>query len=218
MLGFFPLLLTDSDWALFVRHLAPGTNRARTVHVREASPLAFSWARLLSRLDRFERLTFAPSAADGTPPLIEVEEPATGRKSTGAVAFAEVLGALPCGAPIAWVLERRPLRFAGDLVARTVARREATFVKWLRLVPADAGAARARSTRGPSPARILVGRILGLAREVHEPVARRKQRHPSAIQASPAQVDHADHLVSAAHAGLANVFARRADRRTAALR
>ena len=56
MIGYFPLLLSSEDWDFIARRLAPGEKGARTVYVREESPLAFAWARLLSRLDVFGRL------------------------------------------------------------------------------------------------------------------------------------------------------------------
>jgi hypothetical protein len=171
MLGFFPLLLTDLDWDLMARYLAPAPDRARTVHVREASPLGFAWARLLSRIDRFERLTFAPAppveSGQSVQPIVEVENPRVGRRTTGAAGFAECVAALPCGAPIGWLLGRRPLLTVADVLGRFIARREGTVAKWLRLAPVSAASPyMPAAERGPSPARRWLRRGLSVVREV----------------------------------------------------
>src|SRR6185295_12735534 len=64
MIGYFPLLMQPEDWAWLVARFAPGAKRARTVHVREDVPLAFAWARLLSRLDLYERLRFVAATGE----------------------------------------------------------------------------------------------------------------------------------------------------------
>jgi hypothetical protein len=63
MMGYFPLLLSEADWAIFARRLGPAPERARLVYVDETSPLSFGWARLLARLDTFARLTFLNGSA-----------------------------------------------------------------------------------------------------------------------------------------------------------
>ena len=157
MIGFFPLLLSSEDWTWFGRYLAPGAKRARTVHVREDSPLAFAWARLLSRLDSFDRLRFVSG------PAWEVEDPATGRRSTGAAAMAECLAALPCGFPLALILRLPGVRSLAAWVGKVLSKREATLASWLAL-----GSARStRPPREPSSARQWFRRgPLAMAREV----------------------------------------------------
>jgi hypothetical protein len=158
MIGFFPLLLTTEDWALFMRHLAPAARRARRVHVREDSPLVFAWARLLSRLDLFERLSFVSGDK------WEVEDPATGRRTAGASATADCLAALPCGLPLAWLLRAPGLSALGDLAGRVIGKRERTIARLLRLRPAGSSAP---SARPPSPARWWLRRgPLTMAREL----------------------------------------------------
>ena len=163
MIGFFPLLLSAEDWEEIGRRLGPHEKRARTVHVRERSPLAFAWARLLSRLDTFERLRFV-SARDEVPggPLLEVEDPATGRRTSGALGFAQCMAALPCGLVVAWLLRLPPLRAMGDGLGRIVARRESMLVRWFRL---EGNAGSTRTVRDASPARRWLQRGLAVVRE-----------------------------------------------------
>jgi hypothetical protein len=158
MIGFFPLLLSKEDWELFGRWLSPGPKRARTVHVREASPVGFAFARLLSRLDTFDRLRFA--AADKW----EVEDPATSRRSTGARSVAQCLAALPLGVPLALVLRLPGVRHSADLLIRVIEKREVTVARWLRLRPASQMSPPAP---GPTPARLWFRRFpLTALREV----------------------------------------------------
>jgi len=164
MLGFFPLLLGAADWEALGEWFGPAPSRARVVLVRASSPLAFSWARLLSRVDLFDRLRFAPMPADEN--LWSVEDASTGRRSTGTFALAETLAALPCGRPVAWVLRLAPLRAMGDLLGRAIARNEATFARWLRLSPAEPSAAM-YGFPGPTPARLWARRrVLAPLREI----------------------------------------------------
>jgi hypothetical protein len=161
MVGFFPLLLTAENWEWLGKEFGPGPERARAVHVREASPLAFAWARLLSRLDSFERLKFAPLGAE--PPegaSWYVEDPATGRRATGARAFVECVAALPCGRPLAWLLGLRPFLAVSERVGRLLARKEGAVARWLRL-----GAPRPEAS-DPSPARLWVRRRFAVVREL----------------------------------------------------
>jgi hypothetical protein len=160
MVGYFPLLLTAEDWEAFGREFGPAPERARTVFVRESSPLAFAWARLLSRLDSFDRLKFASAAADA-PGSWSVEDPASNRRTTGALALAECWAALPCGRPIAWLLRRGPVRALGDRVGSLLARKEATVVRWLRL-----SSTHEKEARGPSPARLWLRKRFAVVREL----------------------------------------------------
>jgi hypothetical protein len=126
--------------------------------VREDSPALFAFARLLSRLDTFDRLRFV--AGDKW----EVLDLATGKRSTGARAVAECLAALPAGLPVAKLLALPGVRHLGDFAIRVVAKRERTIARWLRLRPASLSPAPAP---GPTPARLWLRRWpLTLGREM----------------------------------------------------
>jgi hypothetical protein len=156
MIGFFPALVSGDDWAWFGRRLGPSPKRARIVRLREDDPLQFAAARLLSRLDLFERLRFASADA------WEVEDPATGRRTTGVLAIAECLAALPVGLPVAAVARLPGVRHAGEGLLELM-RRPSTVVRWFRagIVYAIEG----RPPRAVSPARLWVRRCLAGGRE-----------------------------------------------------
>jgi hypothetical protein len=132
MIGFFPLLLSKEDWDLLGRYLCPGPKRARVVHFREASPIEFTFARVLSRLDDFERLRFVADSK------FEVEDPAGGSKKVRSLALADCLAALPACLPLALLLRAPGVRQLGDAVGRLVMKDESTIARWLKLVPAGA--------------------------------------------------------------------------------
>jgi hypothetical protein len=132
MIGFFPLLLSKEDWAWFGRHLSPSPKRARIVHFRETSPLEFAFARVLSRLDGFERLRFVADSK------WEVEDSASAHRIAGSLALAHCLAALPLGLPISFVLRIPGVRQLGDVIGRFLATNESTLARWLRLAPAGA--------------------------------------------------------------------------------
>jgi hypothetical protein len=157
MIGYFPLLMQPADWTWLGTRFAPGAERARTVHVREDVPLAFAWARLLSRLDVYERLRFV-GATEGA--AWELEDPASGQRSTGVVAFAECVAALPCGRPFAWLVRAPGVRALASSFGNVVAKRRATIERWLRLAPAGA------RLREPTAARTWFLRRLALVREL----------------------------------------------------
>jgi hypothetical protein len=163
MIGYFPLLLSADDWAWLARHLAPGQGRARTVLVREDAPLAFAWARVLARLDAFGRLRFAHlDEGEGQAGTWQVLDPANGRRTSGARAFADCLAALPAGLPLAVVLGLPVVRSLADITGRWIAARESTFARWLRLgIPTQASVA-----REPSPSRAWLLRRAAILREV----------------------------------------------------
>ena len=160
MIGYFPLLMQPEDWAWLANHVAPSAGRARTVHVREDAPLAFAWARLLSRLDAFERLRFVAAAdVDGA---WQVEDPATQRRTTGALAVAECFGALPCGLSLAFLL-RLPGVFAlVSAAGKLVSKNEATIARWFCIARPSA----TPPAPQPSPARSWSLRRLAELREL----------------------------------------------------
>jgi hypothetical protein len=137
MMGYFPLLLSSDDWAVLARRFGPAANRARAVCVNESSGLAWAWARLLSRLDAFDRLCFV--SLDAREPAIwAVEDPATGRRSHGAAALAECFAALPLGLPLSWCLRLPYARALVDRAGRLVASNQRWVEGALRLAPAAA--------------------------------------------------------------------------------
>jgi hypothetical protein len=150
MMGYFPLLVSKDDWAWLGRHLAPSPARARTVHVRESSPVGFAAARILSRLDTFGRLRFVAGEK------WEVVDAGTQRRTTGTIAVAESLAALPWGLPAAFVLRLPGVRSLGEFVLRSIARHEATIARFFHLRPA---ARMPEPDRGPSPARAWLRRV-----------------------------------------------------------
>jgi hypothetical protein len=156
MIGFFPALLSGDDWTWLGRRLGPSPKRARIVHLRADSPWQFAAARLLSRLDLFVRLSFSPADA------WEVEDPATGRRTTGSRALAECLAALPVGLPLARFVRLPGVRHVGDGLLALIDR-PWKIVRWLRA--AAIGAIEGHPTRAPSPARLWVRRFLGVGRE-----------------------------------------------------
>jgi hypothetical protein len=155
MIGFFPLLLGPRDWQLLARWLGPSQARARTVRVDETSPGAMAWARLLSRLDLFDRLKFAPldaSSSEKDRTRWAVENPATRERSERSTALAECFAALPCGLPVAMVLRLGPARMLAD----------ALLGPWERALRV---AAATPLVRAPSPARRWLSRRLTEVRE-----------------------------------------------------
>ena len=134
MMGYFPLMLSAADWQLINRAVAPPEDRARTVSFDPSSPLLSALARLLSRLDAFDRLTFEETVTPGAGSTRwVVVNPKTSTPATGRLAIAECLQALAFGRPVAWFLRTGAGRACFDLVARFIARREATIEATLAL-------------------------------------------------------------------------------------
>jgi hypothetical protein len=145
-------MLSVADWRLINRLVAPPEERARTVSFDTSSPVLCALARLLSRLDAFDRLTFGSLLDDGqndravevgvkdgtvTPRALSerwvVVDPKTSTRSSGRTALAECVQALACGRPVAWFLRTGAGRTCLDLVVGFVARREATIEAALAL-------------------------------------------------------------------------------------
>jgi hypothetical protein len=139
MIGYFPLLLSADDWTWLAEHFGPSPRRARTILVREDAPLAFAWARVLARLDPFERLRFARlDKADAGAGSLEVEDPTTGKPASGALAF----------------------------ICRWLATRESTIAKWFPLSSArrrEPSAARAWFHRRAAELREVAAAVLIVA-------------------------------------------------------
>ncbi len=135
--------------------------------MRESSPLAFSFARLVSRLDSFRRLTFAPAAEGDAAWEAEDTSRSPGARTRGTRAVAECIAALPCGVPLAWLLRAPPVVLVGDRIGRALVNHEATIARWLHLLPAGVTPPRRRTREGepPTPARIFLRRPLAMVRE-----------------------------------------------------
>jgi hypothetical protein len=118
------------------RFVAPPESRARTVHFDASSPLLSFAARLLARLDAFDRLTFealAPTSGEGddakpvSPSRWSVSSATTGERTTGPLAIAECVDALALGRPFAWTLRTGPGQKVGELTMHWIARRASSI-------------------------------------------------------------------------------------------
>ena len=148
MMGYFPLLLSPTDWQAINRWVAPPEHRARTVRFDPSSPLLSALARLLARLDAFDRLTFealTPSAPEGddakpaAPSPWVVVNGATAAQTTGVLAMAECVEALAFGRLLGAMLRtgvgQKMARFAYRFIARRERTLEASF-GWEAITPA----------------------------------------------------------------------------------
>jgi hypothetical protein len=167
MMGYFPLLLSPTDWQAINRWVAPPEHRARTVRFDPSSPLLSALARLLARLDAFDRLTFealTPSAPEGddakpaAPSPWVVVNGATAAQTTGVLAMAECVEALAFGQLLGAMLRtgvgQKMARFAYRFIARRERTLEAAF-GWEAITPAgvvspaDGPSEPAESDEGP---------------------------------------------------------------------
>ena len=166
MLGFYPLLIGPRDWDWFGRWLGPAPSRARTVYLNERSALAFGWARLLVRLDRFDRLRFAAETDESVTWSVARDE--TTARTRGTAAVAEVLRALPCGRPFGAVLGWRAVRALGDAIGRRLSAGGETMARARGLsAPGPSSAVtRAPAAQRESPARVWLRRLATAFREV----------------------------------------------------
>ena len=148
MIGYFPLLLSAADWKLINRFVAPAESRGRTVLFDVSSPLCSGFARLLARLDAFDRLKFEALATE-TPPegdakaafptRFYVVNPATNERAKGVLAIAEGLGALAFGRPLAWLLRTGVGQKMGGFTLGWIARHEKAIINSFALEPMTAG-------------------------------------------------------------------------------
>jgi hypothetical protein len=136
-----------------------------------SSPFAFQLARLLARLDPFERLSFVdrrqatrvPATAPRESLLILDREGNLHRRSA---ALRELACALPFGLPLRLALAIPPIARAVDRLMRHTARRGDGWMRrlGLRALPADPAAARPVALR-PEPISVAFGRALSPLRE-----------------------------------------------------
>ena len=226
-MGYFPLLLSaERDWQAIGRRLGPKAARARTVYINEQSALGWAWARLLARLDAFDRLRFELTTEMGEPGAKwVVEHPVTHVRATGATALAECLAALPCGLPFSWFARMPIVRPLVDRVGRLVVANEDSIAGGLRLGPP--GDRPSGEGREPIPARAWLYRRASEARElaaltllvaVTSQLLVENHAIPQRYKFPQPEVDHPARRVSAPSAGLADVLGGRAHGRTPALR
>jgi hypothetical protein len=135
MMGYFPLILSGADWNTINRWVAPPAHRARTVLFDPSSPLLSALARLLARLDAFDRLTFRALGPGESNERWTVVDSASDRRTNGVPAMAECLDALALGRPVASLLRTGPGLKLGELAVRWVARREKAINEGYALQP-----------------------------------------------------------------------------------
>ncbi|HEY4116513.1 MAG TPA: HTTM domain-containing protein [Byssovorax sp.] len=128
MVAYYPLFLAPEDFAALSRWIA--SKRAVTLHVDGASPLAFQLARLVARLDRFQRVTILsgpPAGVDAREGrgIVAVDE-AAGAYSSGAAAIADVVSVLPLLAPFAFLFRSALGRWA----FRRVMSKQRAIARW----------------------------------------------------------------------------------------
>jgi hypothetical protein len=175
MMGYFPLMLVAKDWDFINRLVAPPASRARKIAFDPGSPLVSAFARLLARLDAFDRLTFVAAGSAGVPRPVDtrllVINEATGQSTTGALAFAECLDALALGHLLAKFFRTKLGRSIFDVKARFVLHREKPIEDTLRLraidhpVDVEGEDGVGLLERGEAPARLWLRRRAANLRE-----------------------------------------------------
>jgi predicted DCC family thiol-disulfide oxidoreductase YuxK len=180
MIGYTPFLLTASEWNLFAR-IAARRRRRVTLYFDAGCGVCFQIARVLARLDLFERIRFVSSAEippdapakDLSPDLLArtvvvIDE--TGRRTTRADAVAQLLRALPVGLLWSWPLRVPGLRALANLGYDLFARRRQTISYWLGFaacgVPGATSTPVAALAPAPrTPVRAWLGRMVAILRE-----------------------------------------------------
>ncbi len=163
MIAYSPFLLTSADWELFGR-LARRSPRRVTAIFDADCGICFQIARVLARMDLFQRVRWVSSAealpdAGLSPELLArtvvALDERTGRRATRADAMALILRALPAGWLWSAPLRVPGLRQVANLAYDAFARRRRTISTWLGLaacaVPARPPAA-APGEAAPAPA------------------------------------------------------------------
>ncbi len=156
MIGYSPFLLTPADWELFGR-MARRSRRRVTAYFDADCGVCFQIARVLARMDLFQRVRWVssaevPAGAGLSPELLArtvvAVDGRTGRQATRADGMALILRALPLG----W-LWSAPLRVPGlrqlaNLAYDAFARRRRTISTWLGLAACAVPARRAPPAAG----------------------------------------------------------------------
>jgi predicted DCC family thiol-disulfide oxidoreductase YuxK len=178
MMGYTPFLLTASEWTLFAR-IAARSRRRLTLYFDAGCGVCFQIARVLARLDLLERIRFVSSAEVSPDPqsidlspellartIVVVDE--TGRRTTRAEAFAQLLRALPLGLLWSWPLRVPGLRALANVGYDLFSRRREAISYWLGFAACGVpGAQPARATvAGPRPPVVAwLGRMVAILRE-----------------------------------------------------
>ena len=179
MMGYTPFLLTASEWTLFAR-IAARSRRRLTLYFDAGCGVCFQIARVLARLDVFERIRFvssaeipAESSSDFSPDLLDrtivvVDE--TGRRTTRADAVAQLLRALPLGVLWFWPLRVPGLRALANVGYDFFSRRRQTVSYWLGFAACGVPGAAATPAAVLAPASrppvvVWLGRGVAILRE-----------------------------------------------------
>ena len=177
MMGYAPFLLTASEWTLFAR-IAARSRRRLTLYFDAGCGVCFQIARVLARLDVFERIRFvssaeipAKSSSDVSSDLLDrtivvVDE--TGRRTTRADAVAQLLRALPLGFLWFWPLRVPGLRTLANLGYDFFSPRRRTVSYWLGFAACGVPGARPATSPAPRPRPPVVvwlGRGVAILRE-----------------------------------------------------
>jgi predicted DCC family thiol-disulfide oxidoreductase YuxK len=179
MIGYVPFLLTASEWALFARSAARSRRRL-TLYFDAGCGVCFQIARVLARLDVFDRIRFVSSAeipgessGDFSADLLDrtivvVDE--TGRRTTRADAVAQLLRALPLGVLWFWPLRVPGLRALANVGYDLFARRRQTVSYWLGFAACGVAGAAATPAAAVAPASrppvlAALGRMVAILRE-----------------------------------------------------
>ena len=180
MMGYTPFLLTASEWTLFAR-IAARSRRRLTLYFDAGCGVCFQIARVLARLDVFERIRFVSSAeipAESSSDLLSsdlldrtivvVDE--TGRRTTRADAVAQLLRALPLGVLWFWPLRVPGLRALANVGYDFFSRRRQTVSYWLGFAACGVPGAAATPAAALAPASrppvvVWLGRVVAILRE-----------------------------------------------------
>jgi predicted DCC family thiol-disulfide oxidoreductase YuxK len=159
MVAFYPLLLCERDWALLGR-VVRRRGRQRLVYFDAESGICFEIARVLVRLDGFERLRFVAcdGPSDPAPGItrdmlartIVVVDPASGRTWTRQDACAQILAALPGGSPLAWLIGMPGIHVIVGWAYDAFVARRARLSEWLGLAVHGASGRGSMTSRAAS--------------------------------------------------------------------
>jgi predicted DCC family thiol-disulfide oxidoreductase YuxK len=148
MIGYAPFLLTSADWELFGR-LARRSQRRVTAIFDADCGVCFQIARVLARLDLFQRIRWVSSAevsadaqvSDVSPQLLErtivAVDQTTGRRATRADGVGLILRALPLGLVWSAPLRVPGLRRLANVGYDAFARRRRAISVWLGLAACE---------------------------------------------------------------------------------
>jgi hypothetical protein len=124
---FSTLMFSRDDWELAASTMRRA-HRARVVLVREGSPVALFFGRVVARMDRFELLTFR---AEPTVTGLFAVERIGGARVEGGRALSELLAALPGGPIVAWIPRLPALGALADALVAALG--GARVERWLAL-------------------------------------------------------------------------------------